>query len=375
MSGNRKIFSAVGVMSGTSLDGVDIAYCRFEKTGTKWKYRIIKSATVPYRNTWKKRLLLAGNLKGFALQILHNHYGSYIGMVVKKFLLKHRLKVDFIASHGHTVFHCPEKKLTFQIGNGTFIAAASGYPVVCDFRSGDVALGGQGAPLVPTGDELLFPEYDFCLNLGGIANISYRHNYKRIAYDICPVNIVLNYMSGKKGYEYDKNGEFARSGKINEKILSRLNALPYYKKNPPKSLGREWAEEYFFPQLEKNKISPEDKLRTCVEHIVFQIQRAIRLFPLFTTKQKKPAMLVTGGGAHNIFLIERLKALCNAEIIIPGRTIVDFKEALVFAFLGVLRWRREINCLKSVTGAKRDSCCGTIFVTTLKSKKNQHAFF
>lgn len=348
-------YKVIGLMSGTSLDGLDIAYCSFSKN-KKWSYAVKEATTIKYSREWLDKLKNAPHFTVQELFHLHNDYGAFVGNNVKSFIKKYKInKVDMVASHGHTIFHQPEKHFTFQLGHGAAIAAKCGLPVISDFRSLDIALGGQGAPLVPVGDELLFSEFDFCLNLGGFANISYKQGGKRIAFDICPVNIALNYMAGLLDMEYDKDGKVASGGKVNEELLIELNAVDYYKQRPPKSLGREWLEKEIIPLIENLRSPIEDKMATVVEHIACQIAS--------TLDNKKGKMLVTGGGAWNKYLIQRIKKFSpNIQVIVPGKELVNYKEALVFAFLGVLRWRGEVNSLKSVTGASENNSGGSIFI-------------
>jgi anhydro-N-acetylmuramic acid kinase len=350
-----KEYNVIGLMSGTSLDGVDIAHCRFFYNGKKWEYKIISAATIAYDDKWKRRLSDAMNTDALGIIMLHKEYGRYLGDLVKEFVQKNKCSVDFVSSHGHTVFHQPEKKLTLQIGDGSEIAAASGFPVVCDFRSGDVALGGQGAPLVPIGDQLLFSDYDFCLNLGGFANISFEKNNERIAYDICPVNIVMNRYAEILGHSFDRDGKIAASGKVDRKLLHELNTLEYFSQQPPKSLGREWVERNSIPLIEKSDIAIEDKLYTFCEHVALQIAENIKT-------AAKSKVLVTGGGAYNVHLISRIRDYSSNDIIIPDAITVEYKEALIFAFLGVLRMENQINCHASVTGAVRDHSSGAVFL-------------
>jgi len=348
-----KKYRVAGIMSGTSLDGLDIAICDFIREGTDWFFEIIEAETIIYSQTWKEKLSHAHTLSGFELMLLDAEYGKFIGKSTKYFLSKHKLKVELIASHGHTVFHQPSMGITVQIGNGAYIAAESHVPCVSNFRNLDVALHGQGAPLVPIGDELLFSSYDYCLNLGGFANISYQHLRKRIAYDICPVNILLNHFSKQIGYDFDENGRLGSVGQIIKPLLTELNALNYYQKKAPKSLGREWVEKEVLPLFDKYSESPESYLRTLYEHISFQI---ISELP----KRAEKNILVTGGGANNQFLIQLMQSKTKCKFIVPEKKIIDFKEALLFGFLGVLRWRREKNCLASVTGARHDNIGGII---------------
>lgn len=340
-------------MSGTSLDGLDIAFCSFEKKNKYWYYQIRQAETIIYDNNWRRKLLSACELSNKQLSELHDEYGDYLGTLVNKFIHKHNSKIDLIASHGHTVFHQPEKKLTLQIGNGNRIACKTEIPVVYDFRSKNVELGGQGAPLVPIGDRLLFHKYEYCLNLGGFSNISFEKDGERVANDICPVNIALNYLANKSGFTFDKDGKQSSQGKTNDKLLSDLNYLEYYKKPYPKSLGREWFEKSFKPLIDIHGITLVDILRTVTEHIAIQIK--------INTKQTKgKKILLTGGGAYNSFLVERIQAANTNQVVIPGKTLIDFKEALIFAFMGLLKIKGEINCLASATGASKDISAGVI---------------
>ena len=345
------IYKTIGIMSGTSLDGVDLAYCIFIEENDKWQFQINAAKTVEYSIIWKEKLVMLENSKSEVFVAANVEYGHYIGALVKKFIDDNNLQPDLVASHGHTIFHQPENKFTVQIGDGAAIASYVNCPVIYDFRSLDVALGGQGAPLVPIGDKLLFTDYDYCINIGGFANISFEQNNKRRAYDICPANIVLNEIAKTEGKNFDENGAMAKRGSINNELLNKLNELAFYKADYPKSLGKEWVLKNFKPVVESYNISNCDKLRTLVEHISIQISNSIN--------NKNSKVLISGGGAKNSFLIERISNL-NNNVIIPDEKIIDFKEAMVFAFLGVLRIENQINCLSSVTGASRDSVCGVI---------------
>lgn len=341
-------------MSGTSLDGLDIAYCIFEKKKS-WSVVIGHAETIKYNKQWQKKLSSAMSLHKEGLLALDKEYGIFIGKQVAKFIRDEKVKVDFIASHGHTIFHQPQKGITLQIGAGEQIAALCNLPVIYNFRSGDVALGGQGAPLVPIVDKMLFSKHMFCLNLGGFANISYDKNNKRIAFDICPVNIVLNTLSNKLGKEFDRGGKMASKGMLHAGLLKKLNALSFYKAKPPKSLGREWVESKFLPALQSFNIPVKDKLRTVVEHV------AIQIAAVNSHGGKAGSFLVTGGGGYNHFLVERISFHTDSDIILPGDKLIQFKEAMAFALLGTLKMRGEINILKCVTGAKRDSSGGEMY--------------
>lgn len=347
-------YTAIGIMSGTSLDGLDIALCEFTFDNS-WSFNIAKTRTIDYSDEWRDRLSKAQKLSGFDLLYLDKLFGRYIGESVNDFLSDVNTKVDFIASHGHTIFHQPEKKLTLQIGSGAEICSTTRIKAISDFRSLDVALGGQGAPLVPIGDELLFSDYDYCINIGGFANISFKSNGHRLAYDICPANIVLNYLSQKLGSNYDKNGALGKQGQVSATLLSELNSIEYYKQVHPKSLGREWIETVFIPILDKHEIPIIDQLTTVYFHIAEMISNSI--------SEKSSKVLITGGGAYNSYLIDLIQEKSGANIFIPDAEIIEFKEALIFAFLGVLRLRNENNTLATVTGAKKDSSGGTIFLS------------
>ena len=338
----------IGVMSGTSLDGLDLACCEFSRENEKWSFEVLEAKTFEYDLVWEQKLKKAPKLTAIELLQLDRDFGQFIGNKINSFITNYKLSVDFIASHGHTVFHQPEKGVTLQIGYGPQIAAKSGIKTIYDFRTLDVALGGQGAPLVPIGDELLFSEYDYCINLGGFSNISFRENHERIAFDICPVNIVLNQLHPP----YDAYGKAGKQGQVDLDLLHQLNEIEYYNQPFPKSLGKEWLDDVFIGVINSSKISFLSKLRTIYEHVAFQISKYL--------KDKDKKALITGGGAHNTFLIELLKARSEANIVIPSNKVVDFKEALVFAFLGLLRILEKTNIYSSATGAQKDSCSGLI---------------
>lgn len=339
-------------MSGTSLDGLDIVYAQFDSSNYS-TFNILYSETISYSDTWKEKLQNAITFSKNALSDLDIEYGKYLGKEVASFIFKNQIDtVDFIASHGHTILHEPDKGITLQIGNGQVISDETSCKVICDFRTQDVQFGGQGAPLVPIGDELLFSEYDSCLNLGGFANVSFKKDNIRVAYDICPVNIVLNYYVNKLGFEFDDKGKMASEGSINVALLSALNSLDYYGKTPPKSLGFEWVIQHIFPLIDENETNISTILRTFIEHVSIQIGNNLSL-------QKN--VLITGGGVFNEFLIERIKSKTTSEICIPNSQIINYKEALIFAFLGLLRADNQVNCLKSVTGANKNHSSGKIF--------------
>lgn len=342
-------------MSGTSLDGIDLAHINFTIKDNKWRYEVLESETISYSQDWLNKLKIAVSFSKEELIELNEEYTELLGYIIKSFIANHKIKnLDAVCSHGHTILHQPQNGFTLQIGNLPKIAEIIQEKVVCDFRVQDVKLSGQGAPLVPIGDRILFSEYDYCLNLGGFSNVSFEDNSKRIAFDISPVNTVLNFYANKLGLNYDDKGKIARSGNINSDLLKELNTLDYYKKPFPKSLGFEFVKEIVLPLIENYSIPIEDKMHTFTEHIALQTSLAL--------PNKTGKILITGGGAYNDFLIERMQFhLPNIKIIIPDNKTLEFKEALIFALLGVLKLRDEINVLSSVTGAKMDHSSGVIY--------------
>jgi anhydro-N-acetylmuramic acid kinase len=344
----------IGLMSGTSTDGLDIAACKFFTNSTKLEYEFIAVQTIPYTAFWKNRLLFADQLSGRELRKLDIDFALFMADSVSNFLATHPLKPDFLSSHGHTVFHQPQSGYTLQIGSGATLAAKTGITTVCDFRQGDISLGGQGAPLVPTGDELLFGEYDCCLNLGGFANVSYRNGQTRLAFDICALNVVMNKLARTYGKEFDENGDLAKTGQLIPDLLLELNRLSFYAQSYPKSLGTEWVVSELMPIIDRFNASDQDKLTTFTEHAASQISNCISIPNL----QK---VLVTGGGAWNNFLVDRIQNQSNATIVVPERNLVEHKESLIFALLGLLRLEELSNTMNSVTGASRAMCSGAVY--------------
>ena len=348
-------YNVIGVMSGTSLDGVDLAHIYFEIKNDKWTYEIVECETISYANEMILKLKNGIHYRETELSELNIEYTNLLGNIISEFITKNNISnLDAVCSHGHTILHQPENGFTLQIGNLTEIAKITNQKVVCNFRVQDVLFGGQGAPLVPIGDKILFSEFDYCLNLGGFSNISFEENNERIAFDISPVNTVLNFYANTFGLEYDDKGKISATGNLNSELFDELNQLEFYKKTFPKSLGFEFVQEIILPILENYPISAEDKMRTFTEHIAFQIGKIIQ--------DKTGKLLITGGGVYNDFLIGRIKNhLPKTEIIIPNEKTIQYKEALIFALLGVLKLRNEINVLASVTGAKQNHSSGEVF--------------
>lgn len=349
---------SVGLMSGTSLDGLDACCATFQLRDGRWSFSI--NATDAYTYTDEMKYALGtGAQKMTALEFVtfHSQYGRFLGECAADFVAKHNLHPDIVASHGHTIFHEPKKKIMYQIGDGAAIAAACGIPTVSDFRRLDIMLDGQGAPLVPIGDRLLFADYDYCLNIGGFSNISFERDGRRVAFDISPANYPANHYVRPLGMEFDRDGDIGRSGTVHAELLERLNALAYYHTDGPKSLGREWVEKEIYPLVDSYGLPLCDRLATLYEHAAIQVARVIE--SQNATQHTK--MLVTGGGAYNKYLVERLRALCPCDIEIPSKEIIEYKEALIFAFLGALYMADTPSCLSSVTGARRDNIGGMLF--------------
>ena len=354
----RKYYNVIGVMSGTSLDGIDLAYMKMI-INPDYKAEVIVAETYAYPEVWVEKLQKAVHYSKDQLQELNESYTQYLGEKINQFIKKNtisRHQIDAICAHGHTILHQPDQGYTLQIGNLPEIATITQSTVVCDFRVQDVALGGQGAPLVPIGDQLLFPSYDYCLNLGGFANVSLQKGASRIAYDICAVNTVLNEYAQKLGTAYDDGGAFAKAGTTHIPLLEKLNALPFFKKSPPKSLGIEWVHTHIFPLIEGFDLQPKDVLATFTAHIAQQLANQF---------EDGSTVLITGGGAYNSFLMTQLEQLKDVDIVLPDPLLMEYKEAIVFGLLGVLKLEGATNCLASVTDASKDHSAGVIWSATV----------
>lgn len=356
-------------MSGSSLDGVDLAYVHLTEDNGQWNYKFEVAECMPFPQKWRLRLQSLVLQNAVTYLKTDTYFGHYLGDVIKRFVEDHALQgqVDFVSSHGQTIFHQPENQMTSQIGDGAAIAAECGLPVVCNFRTVDVALGGQGTPIVPIGDKLLFPNFKYCLNIGGIANVSAKRNDgTMVGFDICGANSVLNALAGDIDLDYDKDGSVAREGRIHDDLLQEMTNQWYYEKQYPKSLGGGWITKVFMPIFKKFRIPTEDKLRTATEHIAQQIAKDLNILIDRENFERNSddRMLITGGGAFNKMLIERIARNVPVPVVVPDTTTVKFKEALVIALMGTLRVRQEINVLSSVTGAKEDSIGGEIYLST-----------
>lgn len=359
------VYKVMGLMSGSSLDGLDIVFAEIGENAGAWTFEIVAADCYAYEAEWKERLQHATTLNALDYCQLHADYGHFLGKAVNRFVEENNLhfKVGLIASHGHTTFHVPQKNMTAQLGDGAAIAAETGLPVVSDLRALDVAFGGQGAPIVPIGEKLLLPAYNLFLNLGGIANISFREENNYTAFDVCPANRVLNMIAQKEGKEFDRGGEMAMLGNVHHGLLKKLNDLPYYQQPFPKSLANNFGTDEVYPLIRSFGLTHFDELKTCVAHIVDQVKLAVQnnIKPAGETSK----MLVTGGGAFNTYLVNELQQALQplgVEIVVPENNMVQYKEALIMALIGVLRWRQEYNVLSSVTGAARDSIGGAVWI-------------
>lgn len=350
----KKVYRVTGLMSGSSMDGVDLACCDLSWEDHQWNYHILEAETFPYGDELLGKLEQACNWNMSKIHKLDLELGYHYAGLLNEFHRKSGLLPEFVASHGHTILHDPQRGVTYQAGNGRIMAEETGLMVINDFRSEDVAQGGEGAPLVPLGDRMLFHQYEGCLNLGGFANISYVNSQGQlIAYDLSPANMALNSVAALEGLTFDRDGQMARSGKVQQELFDHLNRLEYYSETGPKSLGREWFLQKFLPFIQQAKLGTPDLMATVLEHIAFQISRGIHMAGV-------QSVLLSGGGVLNQTLVERLKKMSGASLVIPEEKLIHYKEALIFALLGTLRFRGEINCLASVTGGRKDLSAGTI---------------
>lgn len=390
---HNEIFHAIGLMSGSSLDGLDICYVRFMVNGQlplingneqtdneslSFSYLILKADCIEYSNEFRARLRNASDLSAFEFAKLHTELGKYFGELTNNFMLKYKIdNLDFICSHGQTIFHQPTLGFTSQIGCGAQIAAQTNCKVICDLRTSDVAYGGQGAPIVPVAEKYLFPDYKIFLNIGGIANIAFHKSEsdnesesvkKIIAYDVCAANTVLNYLAKQKDLDYDDDGKLAESGTVIQSLLIELNEIDFCKQATPKSLGSEHIYEDWIPLFDKYDDSIEDKLATAVEHIAMQVNQSIVNSQWsIENKNYRPSsidhrLLVSGGGALNTFLVERIQQHSKIKAVVPDTLTIQYKEALAMAFIGLLRILEIPNCLASVTGAQKDVIGGAVYL-------------
>lgn len=355
-----KKYNIIGVMSGTSMDGLDLAHVTLEEQQTgKWGYEITAAKTISYEEKWRLRLSKLRHQNSLIFYKTDRYYGQYIGECILDFIEENGLEADLISSHGHTVFHQPENNISVQVGDGNSIYGVTGIPTVTNFRALDVILGGEGAPLVGLADSYLFGEYDMCLNLGGFVNISSNNGSEKVAYDVSPCNIILNRIAREFDQEFDEGGAIAERGSIDYDLLTALNEIDFYAYEHPKSLGREWISSHFWPLVRKSDASKEDKMKTLVDHIAVQIGRSVD--DLCGGDAAGKRLYVTGGGAFNSTLMSHIKSHTEAEIVVPANEVIEYKEALAFALLGILRIKNQPNILSSHTGATHDSISGSLY--------------
>ena len=353
-------------MSGSSLDGLDIAYCQFSTINEQVEWKLLQAETIAYPQRWITRLGKLPYQNALIFAKTNTYFGHFMGELVNDFIRRHNVEPDFIASHGHTIFHFPDKRMTTQIGDGGALAAITGFPVINDFRTQDIAIDGEGTPLAPAADRYLFPKHDFYMNIGGISNITCNVNGRYIAFDISPANQALNFLAEQLDLEYDKDGEVARSGKMDAELLAALNDFDYFEKSYPKSLGNDWIREQFIPTFIRFDSSWEDKLHTATHQIASQTAKAMQaICEKEGLNKPKYDLFITGGGALNKYLIECIQAATvqvgiNTTIKLPSKSIIDFKEAILMGLLGILRVENRPNCFKSVTGARRDTIGGAV---------------
>lgn len=363
-------YKVIGLMSGSSLDGLDIAFATYETLESGMiTYDLHISETIEFTEKWQSRLLHLTTADALNFAKTNTYFGHYMGELVNNFINKYQIKPDFIASHGHTIFHYPENRITVQIGDGAALAAITNCTVINNFRTHDIAINGEGTPLAPIADKYLFSGYDFYLNIGGIANISCEANGRFVAFDIGAANQIFNPLANLKGLPYDDNGDIARSGMVNLELLAAVNENPFFAADYPKSLDNTWVKRQILPLYLMEEDSIENRLNTACEQLAQQTAAAIQQI---IKQEKLPQkevfkIFVTGGGAFNGYLMERTEAVCNeffpTKIILPKREIIEFKEALLIGLLGVLRYENRVNVLSSVTGAKRDTVGGAIWVS------------
>lgn len=362
-----KKITVLGLMSGSSLDGIDMALCEFDGKPGNLYWKIIQTQCIPMPASWKERLAQLPNGSARDLAMADYEFGYFLGDMCREHFGNHQ--VDFIASHGHTIFHAPEKGITCQIGNGATIAGRTGISVVSDFRSMDMAAGGQGAPIVSCLDRFVFMDYSVLANLGGIFNLSINSPDKTLAWDVCPCNQLLNHLASQKGFDFDPEGQMASKGRVSDELLKLLLNDPYYAMQSPKTLDNQYIVKRYFPLLDQFDCSVEDKLRTVVELIVQSVSNDVK--PLLMPKpapEDLPKILLAGGGAHNTFLVNQLREnLPFTDIVVPDKTLVDFKEAFLMAFLGYLRVIEHENTLASATGAGWNTIGGCVYKTGTNS--------
>lgn len=360
----------VGIMSGSSLDGLDIALCRFEQDDLSGKlsFDLVDTAAIPFDENMMSRLGVGATMDVRSLKKLEVDLSRYIAESVNQFLEAGAHTADYISCHGHTIWHVPEDGYTVQIGQGAIISELTGTPCICDLRSNDMAVGGQGAPVAPIVEQILFPEFDFYINLGGIANVSFHSDQEVISWDSVPCNQILNHYASQKGLPYDDGGSLAESGKVDKGLKEAWMSLPYFGRSYPKSMDNTWVKNHFLAGASSFDVSIEDALATMVDVCVSQIQGDIKDHVGDTGGQHLRKCLITGGGAHNTYLVSQLSEVLthdDIEVIKPKDEIVDYKEAILMALMGFLRIEGISNTISSVTGARTNTIGGAVYVPSV----------
>jgi anhydro-N-acetylmuramic acid kinase len=368
----------LGAMSGSSLDGLDLAVSQFDfsENGELRHWVLLEGTTIPFSESWRKRLSSLPDATAVELAVADADLGAWIGQAASSYLSQLKVSVDAIASHGHTVFHFPDRGLSLQIGSGAAIAAQTGITTVDDFRMQDVQSGGQGAPLAPLADQLLFPEYVLLLNLGGIANLSMRFGAKYIAFDSTGANQVLDALAKQLGIPFDDGGQQAAKGQLIPDLLKQALALPYHKQSYPKSLGNDWVQQQLLPLYKSAQGSIPDKLHTACRQIArciaADLAKAIEHEGLMPDQAR---MMVSGGGALNTFLVqcirEECEKICSLAVELPSPAVIHYKEAVLMGLMGAMRLRHQANVLPSVTGARRAVCGGAVHAGASAPKRTQ----
>lgn len=347
-------YKIIGSMSGTSIDGIDLALIEFS-VANDINYKFLASKTYKYSEDWVQKLRYNPTISAADLFKLDHEYAIYSAEVINKFIQEfdlNREEINCVAHHGHTYLHRPDLGYTFQLGCSPILSDLVQLDFITDFRKEDVALGGQGAPLVPIGDLYLFKEYDACINLGGFMNISFQEGNSRTAYDLGSFNYILNHLANKLGLEYDKEGSIARSSKADSSLLEKLTKLDYYQRELPKSIGAEYAEAYIIPLVDQFETTVA--ISTYTKHAALIVAKEV-------DNHSFKKILLSGGGAHNLYFIDLLQELTTAEIVVSNQELTDFKEALIFALLALLKREEKINVLSSVTGSNTDHSAGILY--------------
>jgi len=356
------VYNVIGITSGTSLAGLDLVFAALTEVRGKWTYEVKASERVEYTAEWEEKLGKAADLPARDYLLLHSEYGHFIGHAVNQFIADHQLdhQVHFIAAHGDTVFHIPAQKMTAQLGDGAAISAVTGLSVISDLRAMDIAFGGKGAPLLPIAEQLLFPDYQYRVNLGENATLAAQIDGQLIASDICACNYVLDTLAETLNFPFDKDGQLAAGGVTDQSLLNALNGLAFYNEASPRHMSSKFGTGTVLPMIQQHQLSTQGKLNTYTHHIAAQIEKIVK--DLLPQEENVPrSLLLTGGGAANTYLVKTIEAALQPHNVTVTVQHDPFRNALMIALLGALRWRQEPNGLASVTGAEKDSVGGALW--------------